>query len=391
MSKKLTVILASLLLVALWACQQQDDVVQLSPRSNLLESGAGSMFVSVTATGAWTLRVEYPAGADKDWASVTPASGTGSAADVRLKYDANPSEDPRSVSLVLSPGKGASVTVSLTQGGKAGAAVAGNYGYDVAPMDWLELPAMVEKDGLELLVHDMNGGKYKGQTLSGVRNWSCYWDYDAHLSLWVAYPLNNSLKGSGSRSNQWGWDALLPHNLQPDLTSGSYGGGWTRGHQIPSADRLATNAANVSTFVPTNMTPQQYDFNGGIWATLEGKVRSYAALSDTLYVVTGCLYKNSTKYTGGNSGFVVNVPTHYFKALLYRGSSKYATDGFMMAGFYLPHDASIANGNCMDYLCSIDELETKTGIDFFPNLKKRLGAEKADALEAAAPNASFWK
>ena len=129
----------------------------------------------------------------------------------------------------------------------------------------------------------------------------------------------------------------------------------------------------------------------GIWATLEGKVRSYASLSDTLYVVTGCQYAQSTRYTGNNSGFAVKVPTHYFKALLYRGNSKYATDSFMAAGFYLPHDPAIAEGNCLDYLCSIDELEEKTGIDFFPNLKKKLGAEKADALEAEKPNTSFWK
>lgn len=391
MSRKHLLIALSVLLVVLAGCQKEDSV-SLNPRSTSLNAGAGSVFVGVVAQGAWTLSLEYPSTSSAAaWASVNPASGTGSQNDVQLSYSANDSENVREVTLVLTPARGAAARVTLTQAAKGERAVDGNYGYDVAPMDWLELPAMKAGDRRELLVHDMAGGKYINRGKSGTRNWSCYWDYDNHLSLWVAYPLNNAIKGSGSRSNEWGWDALLPHNLQPDITQGSYGGGWTRGHQIPSADRLATRAANVSTFVPTNMTPQEYNFNAGIWANLEGKVRNYAGQSDTLYVVTGCLFEKSQRTSGNNSGFYVKIPTHYFKALLYKGSNSAAVaDGYMAAGFLLPHDASIANGNCMDYICSISELEEQTGIDFFPNLAKKLGVEKARQIETQTPD-NFWK
>lgn len=389
MSRKHLLIALSILLVAITGCQKEDSV-SINPRSTSLNAGAGSVFVGVVAQGAWTLSLEYPSGTTA-WASVNPASGTGSQNDVLVSYSANDSENVREVTLVLTPARGASARVTLVQAAKGERAVDGNYGYDVAPMDWLELPAMKAGDRRELLVHDMSGGKYINRGKSGTRNWSCYWDYDEHLSLWVAYPLNNAIKGTGSRSNEWGWDALLPHNLQPNLTQGSYGGGWTRGHQIPSADRLATRAANVSTFVPTNMTPQEYNFNAGIWANLEGRVRNYAATSDTLYVVTGCLFEKSSKVSGNNSGFYVKVPTHYYKALLYKGSnSATVADGYMAAGFILPHDASIADGNCMDYICSISDLEEQTGIDFFPNLAKKLGTEKAKQIETETPN-NFWK
>ena len=391
MSRKHLLIALSVLLVALAGCQKEDSV-SLNPRSTSLSAGAGSVFVGVVAQGAWTLSLEYPSTSSAAaWALVNPASGTGSQNDVQLSYSANDSENVREVTLVLTPARGAAARVTLTQAAKGERAVDGNYGYDVAPMDWLELPAMKAGDRRELLVHDMAGGKYINRGKSGTRNWSCYWDYDEHLSLWVAYPLNNVIKGSGSRSNEWGWDALLPHNLQPDITQGSYGGGWTRGHQIPSADRLATRAANVSTFVPTNMTPQEYNFNAGIWANLEGKVRNYAGQSDTLYVVTGCLFEKSQRTSGNNTGFYVKIPTHYFKALLYKGSNSAAVaDGYMAAGFILPHDASIANGDCMDYICSVSELEEQTGIDFFPNLAKKLGAEKARQIETQTPD-NFWK
>jgi len=368
----------------------EEEVISVTPRSTGLSCEEGKIWVDVKASGKWTLSLDFGADA-QGWASLSEASGSGPKGDVRLSYEANEGEESRSVTLVLVSGSN-TATATVVQDGTASGPSGGQYGYDVAPsaLDWLELPAMTAGDGRELLIHDMAGGKYKYKSLSGDRNWSCYWDYDDHESLWVAYPLNNSLKGSGSRSNAWGYDALLPVNLQPNITGGSYGGGWTRGHQLPSADRLKTVAANASTFVPTNMTPQDYDFNAGIWASLEGQVRNYSSKSDTLYVVTGALFDSSTLYTGSNTGFRVKVPTHYFKALLYKGSSSYATDGYMAAGFLLPHNSGIANGNYLDYIMSIDKLEEETGIDFFPNLIKVLGKDKADKIEATAPS-SWWK
>lgn len=397
MSRKHFLIALSVLLVALAGCQKEDSV-SINPRSTSLSAGAGSVFVGVVAQGAWTLSLEYPSTSSATaWASVNPTSGTGSQNDVILSFSANDSDNVREVTLVLTPAKGAAARVTLMQAGKGEEAVSGNYGYDVAPMDWLELPAMVPGDGRELLVHDMAGGKYVSQAKSGTRNFSCYWDYDDHLSLWVAYPLNNSLRGNGNFDYVWGFDPILPQSIQPDITMRSYGGtafgggNWNRGHQLPRKDRQLSLQAVASTCYPTNMTPQDGSFNGGIWATLEGRVRNYAALSDTLYVVTGCLFDSSNKYSGNNSGFYVKIPTHYFKALLYKGNnSATVTDGYMAVGFYLPHDAGIAGGNSNDYICSIAELEAKTGIDFFPNLAKKIGPEKASQIEGKTPD-NFWK
>lgn len=390
MSRKHLLIALSILLVAITGCQKEDSVA-LNPRSTSLNAGAGSVFVGVVAQGAWTLSLEYPSGTTS-WASVNPASGTGSQNDVLVSYSANDSENVRELTLVLKPAKGASASVTLVQAAKAEEAVSGSYGYDVAPMDWLELPAMKAGDGRELLVHDMAGGKYINRGKSGTRNWSCYWDYDEHLSLWVAYPLNNAIKGSGSRKDGWGAiDPCIPQSMQPFLGNGSYGGGWTRGHQIPAADRASSNAAaHRSTYYSTNQTPQAYDFNSGVWLTLEGRVRNFAAQADTLYVVTGCLFDKSQRTSGNNSGFYVKIPTHYFKALLYKGSNSAAvTDGYMAAGFIFPHE-NIPSSACNDYICSISDLEEQTGIDFFPNLAKKLGTEKAMRIETEEPN-DFWK
>ena len=399
------VLLAAVLMASVASCDKlpsiftgidttdETVVTALVPRSKNVSSEAGGVWIDVTATGNWTLSLAFPSGIE-EWATISPETGSGNQSDVRLRYQANEGEDARSLTINLTPEKGEPLSVDFVQQGKGGSgpATSGNYGYDVAPagLDWLELPAAVAGDGREILIHNMDGGKYRSVSIDGTRNFSCYWDYDDYMSLWVAYPLNNSIKGSGARSNAWGYDALLPTNIQPNLTGGSYGGGWTRGHQLPSADRLKTNAANASTFVPTNLTPQDYDFNSGIWVNLENRVRDYAARADTLYVVTGALFDDSTSYTGYSSGFKVKIPTHYFKALLYKGSSSYATNGYMMCGFILPHDSYISDGSYLDYMVSIDALEERTGIDLFPNLAGKIGKDAADRLEAASP-AYFWK
>ncbi|MCH5173703.1 MAG: DNA/RNA non-specific endonuclease [Bacteroidales bacterium] len=390
--RRLLHLTAGVILVLLASCKGHGDdaAASIELRSSELESSGGSAFVSVTASGDWVIELEYPDAGASGWATADPSSGTGSRADVRLRYDPNDSESARKVVMVLKPSHGTDARITVTQPGRTGFVSSSPVsGKDVATPLWLELPVTHAGDGLTFYVHDMDGREYVDERTSGTRNWSFYWDAGEKLSLWVAYPLNNSLRGNGSRSNVWGIDPLIPAGEQPNLVNSSYGGGWTRGHQIPSADRL-TYKANVSTFYGTNMTPQEYNFNSEIWASLEGKVRGYAALSDTLYVVTGCQYKDSGTYTGSNSGFRVKVPTHYFKALLFKGVSSHAVSGYMAAGFLLPHDASISGGNCVDYIMSIDELEEKTGMDFFPNLAAVVGTETARAIEAAVPS-NWWK
>lgn len=257
------------------------------------------------------------------------------------------------------------------------------YGLDVATPHWLELPATKKDDGKEWFAHDMGGGDYMKS--GGTRNWSFYYDYASLVSSWVAYPLNRGLIGSGSRSDAWGYDPLLPYAVQQNIITSAYGTGHSRGHQIPSADRL-DRAANVSTFYATNMTPQEPDFNGGVWEKLESKVRTYAKACDTLYVVTGCVVKSTSTSIPDKMNHKVKLPEAYYKALLrYEKGSEY-----IACGFYIPHDSSIPAETFMDYIMSIDELEKKTGMDFFVNLPDAIGADKARAVETQAPG-SWWK
>ena len=358
--------------LTLFSCQGtgpsgESDVIPVMkvPRETEAANG-GSQFVKVAAAGQWSLSVDYIDG--DGWIHLSKTTDSGNAS-VDMTIDPNDAETPRKATLVLKTSNH-EVSKEITQMGKVTAATSG----------WLELPAFEQNDGFFFGTHSMDGDAYVSKEKSGVRNWSFYYDYAAYVSWWVAYPLNRGLRGSGSRSDSWqATDPLLPASAVCDVTS-TYGGGWTRGHQIPSADRL-DYAANVSTFYPTNMTPQDYDLNSGIWAHLEDQVRNWSFSSDTLYVCTGADIRKSTSLSGSNTGHRAKVPTHYYKALLRKRGSDYSA-----VGYYMPHTSSIAGEDFQDYVYSISELESLTGIDFFVNLPALLGADKAKEIEEASPS-----
>ena len=367
---------AAFLLAAAVSCRKEDEPKPvLTLGSTMMSASGGKQSVTVGAQKDWKLEVNYLS-ADKDWLSFSPSSGKGGKeTGVILTVSANEGDDIRSAEILLiTPNH--KVPTYFTQLGRSSTK---------APL-WLELPALDNPD-LYFFTHDWNGGQYKSKERSPMRNYSFYWDKTNYVSHWVAYPLNKSLRsGNYGRYDQYTGGGFPKDPIlealgwaQPDIFSHSYGGGWTRGHQIPSADRQQEKA-NIATYYCTNMTPQQYDFNCDIWADLENKVRNYADRADTLYVCTGCDLSNALGWSGDAGGMKVRVPGAYYKALLRLKNNSYSA-----VAFYLPHSESIADGNFMSYIISVDELEKKTGVDFFAILPEILGDEKAAAIEAADP------
>ena len=149
----------------------------------------------------------------------------------------------------------------------------------------------------------------------------------------------------------------------------------------------------MQTFYGTNLTPQLNGHNEGIWQALEDRVRTIANNSDTTYVVTGCLVRNPIGTTTDSDGKKMSVPSHYFKALL-RYSKASTLGQWSAAGFYLEHRNYSKGSSGYDFKAvsmSIDELEEKTGLDFFVNLPTKVGEDTAAKLEAQDPvNSSVW-
>lgn len=376
MSRRLVILGAIAVLgTLLLSCQKEEERIPVLKLPNpLVTAAGGTQTLEVAAESSWTLHVDYQDN-QTGWIVTSTASGSGFAS-VTVTVAPNEADAPRQASLRLTT-RSHTVAVELTQASGAMHDMPG----------WMELPAPQENADLYFFTHDMKGGRYVDNVTSGVRNWSFYWDSKNYVSRWVAYPLNAGLlEGNYGRYDVFIDDPILVSlsMKQPYLTGGSYGGGWTRGHQIPSADRQKPDS-NKSTFYATNMTPQQYDFNGEIWARLEGKVRTYAKNSDTLYVCTGCDIRQPLGYTtSSKSGVSAAIPSAYFKALLRRRGNDWSA-----VGYYLPHSASIAGGDFQAYALSVEALEKKTGVDFFANLPSVLGKEKAAAIEKADPKTTL--
>ena len=360
----------------------EDEVaVVLSVPKTSLENTEGQQFINVSAGSYWVLSLTFPEG--EAWAEVDQTEGKGSAAGLIFTYSANETTETRTCALKLICGdKTSEVTVTQQAGEKKEEKDETAQLRPDKVTSWLELPA-TDHDGRFFFTRNMT-------IKSGdIRNYSFYLDTAAKVSVWVAYPLNSVLMGSGSRTNEWGIDPKVPEKYQAVIAYGAFRGGYQRGHQIPSADRLDRDA-NVTTFYGTNMTPQRGELNEKVWAALEGKVRDCSRQVDTLYVVTGADIEGSTEYAFDNMDKKITVPVGYYKALLgYKKDRSIGstTGGYFAIGFYFEHKG-YADDDIKAQSMSIAELEKKIGYDLFVNLPAKVGADTAAKVESEVD--SWW-
>lgn len=134
--------------------------------------------------------------------------------------------------------------------------------------------------------------------------------------------------------------------------------GYDKGHLCPAGDRRFSQDAHDETFLTSNISPQNHQFNSGIWNALEQKTRYWARKYDGVFVVTGGILKGHMKTIGDED---VSVPNQFYKVLIDNNSG--ATK---MIAFLMPHKAS--NQPLYKFVVSVDEVEALTGIDFFSEL-----------------------
>lgn len=212
------------------------------------------------------------------------------------------------------------------------------------------------------------------------RNYTMLYDFDKRCALWVAYPMHKGgyADNDVGRNEDWCYDPAIPEALQPRLTA-SYGD-YTRGHQIASNDRQCSEAANQQTFYYSNMSPQSNRLNSGLWSSIEERVQKSAPTGrDTMYVVTGPVFREGYKLTGNkNDGVECAVPTDYFKCIMLCSFDEEGkvTDAKGMA-FLIGHGAS-AYAKYTAYRKTIDEIEALTGFDFYSNIPETL-QQKAES------------
>ena len=142
----------------------------------------------------------------------------------------------------------------------------------------------------------------------------------------------------------------------------------------PAADfRWSFDAMN-DTFYLSNMCPQTHSFNAGIWSDLESAIRSMAYEDGSIYVVTGPVLTDGPYDTIGENK--VAVPSYFYKVVL-----DYSEPTLKAIGFILPHENS---KNPLSYFAvTVDEVEERTGLDFFPLLPDKTEEKLESSLDTS--------
>lgn len=178
---------------------------------------------------------------------------------------------------------------------------------------------------------------------------------------WVAY----SLKKEFLKNNNY----KRPYFIEdPKVSTNSADwrnykkSGFDKGHLCPAGDMNFDSKAYNDTFYTSNISPQNHDFNAGIWNRLEQKTRYWAAQFGGVYVVTGGVFKGATQTIGSEN---VLVPNSFYKILFHNSNGKYK-----MIAFVIPNKKS--DKPLYDYVVSVDDVEKMTGIDFFHKMNDNI-------------------
>ncbi len=251
----------------------------------------------------------------------------------------------------------------------------------VAEAGRLEIPRLKDGSHNQFIVKKARLRDNGAQTFV---NFCVEYDQQKMASRWTAFrwDIDNTYDSKCGRVGDFTDDPDVSAAYR--VGSGRYKG-YQRGHMLASEDRQCSAAANIQTFYMTNMHPQYarfngYDDNGSyVWVNAESLVRNLHNAwtraynsTDTIYVVKGGTIDNNVLgYTSNSTTSNIIVPGYFYMALLYKIGRSQTNGGYKAIALWIPHregDTTKGKDIARKYAVSIDELEQKTGIDFFCNL-----------------------
>ena len=209
-------------------------------------------------------------------------------------------------------------------------------------LEMLELP---EFSGDDLII------RHDGFVLS--------YDADARIPKWVAYELTAAETNGNAERDELVFKMDPSYSRTQAMREDYSDSVWTKGHMACAGDFKWDSDAMAETFYLTNICPQDEELNKGDWNYLERQVRAWARKYGFVWVVCGPIVGKNRYGTIGEREVV--VPDAFFKAVLSPGKNGYQSIAFVMgndAKRYFLDKCSM----------SVNELEKRTGFDFFPAL-----------------------
>ena len=206
--------------------------------------------------------------------------------------------------------------------------------------------------------------------------YSVGYDEQMRLPAWAAYKLFDAPSPTLPDRPT----LFLPdtRTSTPVLSEDYTGSGFDRGHLAPNfaIARCYGEEAQRETFLLSNVVPQQHGFNAGLWKSLElREALNYVGRFQEIWVLTGPVFGQEIHCLP--SGLA--IPEQLFKIIVDIQNGKIRVIALLM-----PQNSQ-DDKHFDKYLCSIDEIEAKTSLDFFPDLSW----EEQNALEAQ-PAPFIW-
>jgi len=195
--------------------------------------------------------------------------------------------------------------------------------------------------------------------------------------LWAAYRVSDRpVSEAPPRPDKFVVDKRTAARVTPAAYTGS---GYDRGHLAPNyAIALHHGArAQEETFLMSNIIPQRHGLNAGLWKKLEQKIaRNYPGRFGDVWVLAGPIFGAQPQRIGQGIATRANapvaVPEACYMILVDENEGRLRT-----LAFIFPQQPR--SDNLADYLTTIDEIEARTGLDFF----SALPAAAEQALEGS--------
>ena len=214
-----------------------------------------------------------------------------------------------------------------------------------------------------------------------LRNKAFIVGYDERMKnpAWVAYRLPGEVRFSGEKRPS---RFKVDHRTRAMVRHEDYSNtGFDRGHIAPNYAIYSRfgREAQLETFLMSNICPQYPNFNRGIWNVLEsmeagqGSGGCWAETCGEIWVLVGPLYAESPPTLPCG----VAVPSHFFRIIL----DEENVSGIRILAFIIPNMAKVS-GRIENYLVSVDQVESRTALDFFSDLPDDL-EERLESTTAA--------
>lgn len=182
---------------------------------------------------------------------------------------------------------------------------------------------------------------------------------------WVEYTLTaKQVKLSENTPKVSRYFMPDPNLSLPQATPADYSkSGWVRGHMARRQDMKWSEQAIKESDYFTNICPQNDVMNNGVWHQIENLVRRIASRYDSVHVICGPIFTDTTNgYIGPNR---LPVPDYFFKTLLIKDATGYHAIAFLCPNNDKPLTIKEA-------ACTVDEVEEIAKIDFFSYIPDKI-------------------